>query len=51
LDAETLRRGLNFSLTTAWGRSICWVIKRAAGRVKNLEAVAELEALRDERGA
>jgi predicted nucleotidyltransferase len=83
--AETLRRGLNFTLTTQAGdldllgevtggggfddlrnhatavrlfgldvqcldlESLIRV-KRAAGRPKDLEAVAELEALRDERG-
>ncbi|MGE0455413.1 MAG: hypothetical protein AB7O37_15085 [Vicinamibacteria bacterium] len=85
LDAEALRRGLNFTLTTRLGdldllgevtgagsyaallaRSIeiepfglkvrCLDLetliatKRAAGRPKDLEAIAELEALRDERG-
>jgi hypothetical protein len=84
-DAETLRRGLNFTLTTRAGdldllgevtggggfndlrehatavrlfdRDVLCLdldslirIKRAAGRPKDLEAVAELEALRDERG-
>jgi hypothetical protein len=83
LDAETLRRGLNFPLTTSAGdldllgevtggggyealversttvrvfdRQIRVVtlptliqLKRAAGRPKDLEAIAELEALRDE---
>jgi hypothetical protein len=83
LDAETLRRGLNFTLTTTLGpldllgemlgagtyediaaRSndvilfgrTCKVVglddliraKRAAGRPKDLETLAELEALRDE---
>jgi predicted nucleotidyltransferase len=84
-DAETLRRGLNFTLTTALGDldllgeivggggydallphsqvvAVAGVeyrclglarlihVKRAAGRPKDLEAVAELEALREERG-
>jgi predicted nucleotidyltransferase len=84
-DADTLRRGLNFTLTTRAGdldllgevtggggfddlrdhatavrlfdREVQCLdletlirIKRAAGRPKDLEAVAELEALRDERG-
>jgi len=83
-DVETLRRGLNFTLTTRAGdidllgevtggggfdqlrphatavtvftrEILCldldWLIrvKRAAGRPKDLEAVAELEILRDER--
>jgi predicted nucleotidyltransferase len=83
-DVETLRRGLNFTLTTragdidllgevtggggfdqlrghatavtVYGREVLcldldWLIrvKRAAGRPKDLEAVAELEILRDER--
>ena len=84
-DAETLERGLNFTLATtlgpidllgeivgggtyesllpdseevtAFGVTCRCVtlerlirLKRAAGRVKDLEAVAELELLRDERG-
>lgn len=84
-DAETLKRGLNFTLTTRAGDldllgevtggggfddlrhhttavrlfdrdvqclDLDWLIrvKRAAGRPKDLEVVAELEALRDERG-
>lgn len=84
-DVDTLRRGLNFTLTTSSGdldllgevtgagayedllpstESIslfgmtcrCATLnalirmKRAAGRPKDLEAIAELEALRDERG-
>ena len=84
-DAETLRRGLNFTLTTtvgaidllgeiagggtyerllpdtdevtAFGVTCRCVtlqrlidLKRSAGRVKDFEAIAELEALRDERG-
>jgi predicted nucleotidyltransferase len=84
-DAETIRRGLNFTLTTALGdldllgeivggggyadllphSRIVKVsgaeyrclglahlihVKRAAGRPKDFEAIAELEALRDERG-
>jgi len=85
LDADTVRRGLNFTLTTSlgpldllgeiagagtyeeilpdsvetalFGRT-CRVIglstliraKRAAGRPKDLEAIAELEALLEERG-
>jgi predicted nucleotidyltransferase len=83
-DVETLRRGLNFTLTTAlgdvdllgevagggsyealvplsepielFGRSCQCVtlstlirLKRAAGRPKDLESIAELEALREER--
>lgn len=83
-DAETIRRGLNFTLATALGdldvmgeavgngtyealeshtisKSIfgyeCRFVdlptlihlKRAAGRPKDLERIAELEALRDER--
>jgi len=82
-DAETLRRGLNFTLTTRLGdldllgeivggggyddlrphahalevfgvRCLCLglrrliEVKRAAGRPKDLEAVAELEALLEE---
>jgi predicted nucleotidyltransferase len=84
-DAATVRRGLNFTLTTSFGdldllgeiagggsyaalvtdtsmisafgihcrclnldRLI--LVKRAAGRPKDLEAIAELEALREERG-
>lgn len=82
-DAETIRRGLNFTLTTALGdldllgeiigggsyaallphsqvAQISGVeyrclglarlihVKRAAGRPKDLEAIAELEALREE---
>jgi hypothetical protein len=83
LDAETIRRGLNFTLATTIGaidllgeitggggyealqsRSVdmklfghaCLVlgldalidVKRAAGRPKDFDAIAELEALRDE---
>jgi hypothetical protein len=82
-DAETVRRGLNFTLVTSVGpldllgeipggdyerllpgavtveafgiRCQCLgldrliEVKRAAGRPKDLEAIAELEALRDER--
>ncbi|HEV8530799.1 MAG TPA: hypothetical protein VGT00_05250 [Methylomirabilota bacterium] len=83
-DAETIRRGLNFTLTTALGdldlfgeivggggyadllshSQVVKVsgseyrclglarlihVKRAAGRPKDLEAVAELEALQEER--
>ncbi len=83
-DAETIRRGLNFTLTTTLGdvdllgeivggggyadllphSQIVEVsgldyrclslprlidVKRAAGRPKDLEAIAELEALREER--
>jgi len=83
-DGETLRRGLNFTLTTAFGdldvlgeitggggfdalvarsRPVavfgldvrcldldCLIeVKRAAGRPKDLEVIAELEALREER--
>jgi hypothetical protein len=84
LDAETLRRGLNFTLTTSLGDldllgeitggggyaqllgdsleaelfdARCLYlgletlirVKRAAGRPKDLEVIAELEALREER--
>lgn len=84
-SAATLRRGLNFTLTTAIGDvdllgeiagggsymavlphtisvrlfgvecrclDLAWLIrtKRAAGRVRDLEAIAELEALRDDPG-
>jgi predicted nucleotidyltransferase len=84
-DADTIRRGLNFTLTTALGdldlfgeitggggydallpqtvmvealgrRFRCLDletlirVKRAAGRPKDLDAVAELEALLEERG-
>ena len=83
-DDATIRRGLNFTLTTALGDldllgevtgggryenlvqraepielegRRCWVVtlatlitlKRAAGRPKDLEAIAELEALLEER--
>jgi predicted nucleotidyltransferase len=83
-DVETIRRGLNFTLTTTLGDldllgeivggggyadllphsevvkvsgteyrclGLTWLIhvKRAAGRPKDLEAIAELEALREER--
>lgn len=83
-DAETIERGLNFTLTTTLGsldllgeitgggrfenllphclevdlfgvRCLCLgldkliEVKRAAGRPKDFEAVAELEALREER--
>jgi hypothetical protein len=86
LDAATLERGLNFTLTTALGDldllgeitgggryedlvphsaeltlfglpCLCLGldrlirVKRAAGRPKDLEAIAELEALREERGS
>ncbi len=85
-NAETLARGLNFTLTTtvgaidllgeiagagtyerllpdtdevtAFGVTCRCVtldrlihLKRSAGRVKDFEAIAELEALRDERGS
>jgi hypothetical protein len=85
-DAERLRRGLNFTLTTSFGDLdllgeiaggggydglrgestsltafgvdvLCLNLepliktKRAAGRPKDLEAIAELEALLEERGA
>lgn len=85
LDAGTIEKGLNFTLTTTRGdldllgelagggrfeelRSGCYEaellgvtclclglaklieVKRAAGRPKDLEVIAELEALRDERG-
>lgn len=84
LDAETLERGLNFTLTTTLGpidllgeiaggggygdllpysetidvfgvTCLCLAlprlieVKRAAGRPKDLEAIAELEAILDER--
>jgi predicted nucleotidyltransferase len=84
-DVETIRRGLNFTLTTSlgdldllgevagggtyenllaqssalelYGMSVRCVdlsalirLKRAAGRPRDLEVVAELEALREERG-
>ena len=84
-SAETLRRGLNFTLTTTVGDidllgeivgggryedlvphsivvivfghetrilDLPWLIqvKRAAGRPKDLEVIAELEALQEERG-
>jgi predicted nucleotidyltransferase len=84
-DADTLRRGLNFTLTTSLGDldllgevtgggnfeallphsspvqafgieclslnlDKLIQVKRAAGRPKDLEAIAELEALREERG-
>jgi predicted nucleotidyltransferase len=84
-DAETIRRGLNFTLTTSLGpldilgeiagggtyeelfphskpvsvfgtHCLCLgldrliLAKRAAGRPKDLEAIAELEALNEERG-
>jgi hypothetical protein len=84
-DESTLRRGLNFTLTTSIGdldllgevtgggnfeallahsspvqafgiECLCLnldkliQVKRAAGRPKDLEAIAELEALREERG-
>jgi hypothetical protein len=83
-DAETIRRGLNFTLTTSFGDldalgeitggggyealvndstpilvfglSVRCLnleplihVKRAAGRPKDLEAIAELEALKEER--
>jgi hypothetical protein len=83
-DADTIRRGLNFTLTTSFGdldllgeiaggggyldlladsepASIFGVecrrlgleklilVKRAAGRPKDLEVIAELEALKEER--
>ncbi len=85
LDADTIRRGLNFTLTTTLGAldllgeiagggtyetllphsdalSVFGVecrcldldalirAKRAAGRPKDLEAIAELEAIRESRG-
>ena len=85
-DAETIRRGLNFTLTTRAGDSDCLGeaagngtyeelrprscqlevfgrpclfvdletlihLKRAAGRPKDLERIAELEALREERSS
>lgn len=84
LDAETLRRGLNFTLTTSLGDldllgeitggggyeqllpdsveaplfgvpcrylglEKLILVKRAAGRPKDLQAIAELEALKEER--
>jgi predicted nucleotidyltransferase len=83
-DAETIRSGLNFTLTTSlgdldllgeivggggyedllpfsiqmkiFGMNVCCLglerlieVKRAAGRPKDFEAIAELEALREER--
>lgn len=86
LDADTLARGLNFTLTTSIGDidllgeitgggryeellphseqielfglscrcldlDTLIKVKKAAGRPKDLEAIAELEALREERGA
>jgi predicted nucleotidyltransferase len=62
-DVETLSKGLNFTLTTTAGdfdllggtESRCLSleqliqVKRAAGRVKDLEALAELEAIAEER--
>ncbi|HEX8172339.1 MAG TPA: hypothetical protein VF824_17530 [Thermoanaerobaculia bacterium] len=70
-DVETLRRGLNFTLTTDAGPidllahaipailfgAACSFIdldtliasKKAAGRPKDLETIAELEAIREER--
>jgi predicted nucleotidyltransferase len=63
LDLETLRRGLNFTLTRKFGdidlfgvRCLCLGldklidVKRAAGRPKDLEVVAELVAIRQARG-
>ena len=84
-DAETIRRGLNFTLSTSLGSLDLFgeiagggnyksllpdcidltvfgipcrclgldrliQVKRAAGRPKDLEAIAEFEALREERG-
>jgi len=84
LDTETLRRGLNFTLTTSLGEldllgeitggggyerllpdsveaplfgvrcrylglERLILVKRAAGRPKDLQAIAELEALKEER--
>jgi predicted nucleotidyltransferase len=84
-DEETLRKGLNFTLTSKLGDIDLWgeiaggggyrelephtieielfgvrcrcldldkliEVKRAAGRPKDLEAIAELEAIREERG-
>jgi hypothetical protein len=48
----TILRGLNFTLTTSIGDlDIPWLIriKRAAGRPKDFEVIAELEALLEER--
>lgn len=61
-DEATIRRGLNFTLTTTLGSldlfgssyrclDLEWLIrvKRAAGGPRDLDAVAELEALLEER--
>jgi hypothetical protein len=40
-DADTINRGLNFTLVTA---------ERAAGRPKDLERIAELESIHEDRG-
>ena len=57
LDEQTLAAGLNFTLTTSAGDIGCMCIdlptliaaKLAAGRPKDLEALAELRALLQER--
>jgi hypothetical protein len=46
-DERTIRSGLNFTLSTSLGAVD--LLKRAAGRRKDLEAIAELEAIREER--
>jgi hypothetical protein len=46
-DERTIRSGLNFTLSTSLDALIR--LKRAAGRRKDLEAIAELEAIREER--
>ena len=51
-DTPTVGRGLNFTLATKLGDiDLPWLIrsKRAAGRPKDLETIAELEALLAER--
>ena len=46
-DERTIRSSLNFTLSTSLGALDR--LKRAAGRRKDLEAIAELEAIREER--
>jgi hypothetical protein len=50
-DVDAIRRGLNFTLTTSFGDlDDCLIqIKRAAGRPRDFDAIAELEALLEER--
>jgi hypothetical protein len=49
-DADTVRRGLNFTLETTLGLLRTLIgLKRAAGRPKDHEVLAELEALLEER--